>query len=104
MIVRTVPEYYKAEQWQHGRDIAGVFWHTPPATEIVNRSTGERHKIQPAGYWAIRTNIGIVQIHRGDWILTGPQGQRHVTSNDLFSIEYEPAPEREIGPEWDSYR
>lgn len=90
MRFRKKPIIVHAEQWYppdpdspYGleRDALGVLY-------LGRDSNGD-------AYGNIRTREGRMEVHEGDWIITGVKGEKYPCKPDIFEMTYEPVDEGE---------
>lgn len=68
---RRVPHLVEAMQWHPGVVVEGVIVPVP--------GDGDPHVI---------TLRGAIRVEPGDWIITGPNGDRYPVASDVFSASY----------------
>lgn len=78
---RPRSEAVQAVQWRPGRRPAGVILERPPGPGTAALLPWPAHAL-------LGTQWGRVTVFAGDWIVTGPTGQRQVVPNKYFGQHY----------------
>lgn len=73
---RKKPIVVEAEQWFPGKEVAGV--HFGYSTDPENR-----------GRAVVTTLEGVMYVSKGDWIITGVNGEKYPCKPDIFEKTYE---------------
>ena len=72
---RKKPIIIEAEQWFPGQDIKGV---------VRNPCFSA-----PSQQYCVQTLEGPLNVHSGDWIITGVKGEKYPCKPDIFEQTYE---------------
>ena len=75
---RKKPPVVLAEQWFHGKKVAGVCWCArphPPAINATETWNPHIHTLEGISY----------DLAEGDWVITGVKGERYPCKPDVFA-------------------